>query len=232
MPRKTTRDDSKPETGASRRDTESAGAGLGELGQFMTDMVSNVAQNAWQWAQVTGSTPSRLARVLMLDEKARGELKPDALQMLADTGAYLRDAREVAGLTLEELGSAMDLKDQSLLKAVEAGTATLSFDLILRMASLLARHDPLPFVMRLARAHNPRAWAVMDQWGLGRASRQLERERRFVNILRQFDEARDLSDEEFERVAAFTEEAFAMALAFRAGDYDDEDADQDPDEDS
>ncbi|MEO1573450.1 MAG: helix-turn-helix transcriptional regulator [Pseudomonadota bacterium] len=202
-------------------------AGLGELGQFMSDMVSNVAQNAWQWAQVTGSAPSKIARVLLLDDNARDELKPDTLQLLADTGAYLKDARQVAGLTLDELGSAMDLKDQSLLKAVEAGTATLSFDLILRMASLLARHDPLPFVMKLARAHNPKAWAVMDQWGLGRASRQLERERRFVNILRRYDEARELSDEEFDRITAFTEEAFAMALAFRAGDYDEDEDDAD-----
>ncbi|MEM6639613.1 MAG: helix-turn-helix transcriptional regulator [Pseudomonadota bacterium] len=197
---------------------EGANAPLGEVGQFMTDMVSNVAQNAWQWAQVTGSAPSRIARVLLLDKDARDELKPDKLQMLADTGAYLKDARKVAGLTLDELGQAMDLKDKSLLQAVEAGTATLSFDLILRLASLLARHDPLPFVMRMARAHNPRAWDVMDKWGLGRASKQLERERRFINILRQHDEVRELSDEEFERICAFTNEAFSMALAFRAGE--------------
>lgn len=193
-----------------------AEGGLGDLSQFMTDMVSNVAQNAWQWAQVTGGAPGKLARVLLLDAEAKDELKPDALRLLADTGAYLKDARRVAGLTAEELGAAMDLKDKSLIGAVEAGTATLSFDLILRMASLLARHDPLPFVMRLARAHNPKAWSVMDKWGLGRASRQLERERRFVNILRQHDDVRELSDDEFERVSAFTEEAFRMALAFRA----------------
>lgn len=224
MPKKTTEDRAAPKRGESN-----SAPGLGELSQFMGDMVSNVAQNAWQWAQVTGSAPSKIARVLLLDENARDELKPDTLQLLADTGAYLKDARKLAGLTVDELGSAMDLKDQSLLKAVESGTATLSFDLILRMASLLARHDPLPFVMRLARAHNPKAWAVMDQWGLGRASKQLERERRFVNILRKYDEARELSDAEFERITAFTEEAFAMALAFRAGEdaddeYEEEDA--------
>jgi transcriptional regulator with XRE-family HTH domain len=198
-------------------DGDAVQSGFGDLSQFMTDMVSNVAQNAWQWAQVTGSAPGKLARVLLLDAEARDELKPDALRLLADAGAYLKDARRVAGLTAEELGAAMDLKDKSLIGAVEAGTATLSFDLILRMAALLARHDPLPFVMRLARAHNPKAWAVMDKWGLGRASRQLERERRFINILRQHDEVRELSDEEFERVSAFTEEAFRMALAFRTG---------------
>lgn len=196
--------------------SRSSEGGLGDLSQFMTDMVSTVAQNAWQLAQVTGGASGKLARVFLLDAEAKDELKPDALQLLADTGAYLKDARRVAGLTAEELGAAMDLKDKSLIAAVESGAATLSFDLILRMASLLARHDPLPFVMRLARAHNPKAWAVMDKWGLGRASRQLERERRFVNILRQHDEVRELSDEEFERISAFTEEAFSMALALRA----------------
>ncbi|MFK7887237.1 MAG: multiprotein-bridging factor 1 family protein [Gammaproteobacteria bacterium] len=205
------RDESETDEGTKRTDT-----GLGDLSQFMTDMVSNVAQNAWQLAQATGGAPGKLARVFLLDADAKDELKPDALQLLADAGAYLKDARRVAGLTVEELGAAMDLRDKSLIEAVEAGTATLSFDLILRMASLLARHDPLPFVMRLARAHNPKAWGVMDKWGLGRASRQLERERRFINILRQHDEVRDLSDEEFERISAFTAEAFAMALALRA----------------
>lgn len=199
-----------------KKDPPSDGQPGGELGRLMSDIVSSVAQNAWQWAQVTGGAPSRLARVLLLDDNDRDELKPDKLQMLADAGAYLKDARKLAGLTVEELGSAMDIKDKSVLQAVESGTATLSFDLILRMASLLARHDPLPFVMQMARAHNPGAWSVLDQWGLGRASRQFERERRFVNILRKHDEVRDLSDEEFERVRAFTEEAFTMALAFRS----------------
>jgi len=188
---------------------------LPDLGQFMADMVSNVTQNAMQLAQMGGRAPGRLARVFLLDSEARNDLKPDTLQLLADTGAYLKDARQVAGLTVDELGAAMDLKDRSLLGAVEAGTATLSFDLILRLASLLARHDPLPFVLRLARAHNPRAWEIMDKWGVGRASRQLERERAFVNILRQHDEARELDDDEFERVRAFAEQAFALALAFR-----------------
>ncbi len=195
---------------------------LPDLGQFMADMVSNVTQNAWQLAQMGGRAPGKLARVFLLDADAQDDLKPDTLQLLADAGAYLKDARRLAGLTVDELGAAMDLKDRSMLRAVEAGTATLSFDLILRMAALLARHDPLPFVMRLARAHNPKAWDVMDKWGLGRASKQLERERSFVNILRQHDAARELDDDEFERVRAFTEEAFAMALAFRNRGQDDD----------
>ncbi|MFK8016028.1 MAG: multiprotein-bridging factor 1 family protein [Gammaproteobacteria bacterium] len=193
-----------------------------DLGQFMVDMVSNVTSNALQLAQLGGRAPGKLARVFLLDSDAQDDMKPDALQLLADAGAYLKDARRVAGLTVDELGAAMDLKDRSLLEAVEKGTATLSFDLILRLASLLARHDPLPFVMQLARAHNPKAWSVMDKWGLGRASRQLERERSFVNILRQHDSVRDLSDSEFERVRSFCEQALALALSFREAEDDEE----------
>lgn len=185
-----------------------------DLGQFMTDMVTTLTQNAMQWAVKGSKASAGLARVFTLDKNARDEIKPEALQMLADAGAYVKDARQVAGLTIDELGAALDLKDRSLLEAVEAGTATLSFDLILRLASLVARHDPLPFVMRLARVYNPQAWAVLDKWGAGRASLQFERERRFVNIYRRHDSVRGLSDAEFERLLEFTDKAFELALVF------------------
>jgi hypothetical protein len=45
---------------------------------------------------------------------------------------------------------------------------------------------------------------------------QLEREREFVNVLRSRDEARTLSDEDFEQVLRFTRAAFEMALHFAA----------------
>lgn len=139
---------------------------------------------------------------------------PQAREMRVEAGAYVRELREVAGLTREELADALELSDRSLLEAVEAGTATLSFDLTLRLAAVLARHDPVPFVSRLVRSYNPVLWQLLEDWGVGRLPLQLEREREFVNILRGHDEVRSLSDRDFEQVLEFTRAAFESALYF------------------
>ncbi len=139
---------------------------------------------------------------------------PEAAAMRREAGHYLRELRELAGLTLDELSEAVDLSDRSLLEAVEDGTATLSFELILRLAAILARRDPVPFVSRLVRTYNPVLWQMLEDWGIGRLPLQLEREREFVNILRGQDAARALSDEDFARVLEFTRSAFETALRF------------------
>ncbi len=144
----------------------------------------------------------------------RAMLRPERLEMMAETGNYLRDVREVAGLTLMELSEALDLEDKTLLEAVENGTATLSFELILRLAALVARHDPLPFVMRMTRTYNPAIWRILNDWGVGRVTLQFERERQFVNLLRRHDGARRLSDEGFNKVLDVTRAAFEMALFY------------------
>lgn len=143
-------------------------------------------------------------------------LSPEAARMRVEAGRYLRELREVAGLTLDDLAEAVELSDRSLLAAVENGTATLSFELILRLSALLARNDPLPFIARMARSYNPMLWKALEDWGIGRIPLQLERERRFVNVFRGHDVARRLSDEGFERVLDFTRAAFETALHFAA----------------
>ncbi len=139
---------------------------------------------------------------------------PEAPEMRREAGAYLRELRELAGLTVDELAEAVELSDHSLLEAVEAGAATLSFDLILRLAAILARHDPTPFILRMARSYNPVLWQLLEDWGVDRLPVQLERERELVNVLRGSDAARELDDEDFARVLAFTRASFEMALAF------------------
>jgi transcriptional regulator with XRE-family HTH domain len=153
---------------------------------------------------------------LLVDRGGRrfGDWLPEAPEMRREAGAYLREVRGVAGVTLDELAEAIDLKDRSLLEAVESGTATLSFDLVLRLAAVLARHDPVPFVSRLVRSQNPVLWQLLEEWGVGRLPLQVEREREFVNILRGHDGARALSDQDFGRVLAFTRSAFETALHF------------------
>jgi transcriptional regulator with XRE-family HTH domain len=141
---------------------------------------------------------------------------PEAPELRREAGGYLRELRELAGLTLEELSDAIELSDRSLLESVEEGTATLSFELTLRLAAILARHDPVPFVSHMVRTYNPLLWQLLEDWGIGRLPLQLTREREFVNILRSQDEARTLSDEDFDRVLEFTQTAFETALHFAA----------------
>lgn len=138
------------------------------------------------------------------------------LDLMQETGSFIRDTREIAGLTREEVSEALNLDDKSLLAAVENGTAALSFELLLRLSALLARHDPVPFIMRTTRAYNPAIWKIFDDWGVGRVTLQFERERQFINILRRHDGARKLSDDGYAHVLAFTQSAFDMAMHFVA----------------
>ncbi|QKS30595.1 MAG: helix-turn-helix transcriptional regulator [Candidatus Accumulibacter similis] len=134
----------------------------------------------------------------------------------AKTGAALRAVRETAGLTIAEVGQAIDLKDPTLIEAIENGRLALSFELILRLAAVFGRNDPVGFVMRFTRASNPELWQTLEALGVGRLVLQTVREHQFVNVYRSNDEARALSDEEFAEILSFTQAAFEMAMAWRA----------------
>jgi transcriptional regulator with XRE-family HTH domain len=161
-----------------------------------------------------GEASLRWGSNLLLDSPFLNSLSPDRLEAMKQAGMLMHDLRETAGLTLEDLSKSLDMADTSLLRAVENGSATLSFDLVLRLASLLARNDPLPFIIRFARTYNPHLEKVLDGLGAGNLSRQLERERRFVNILRKRDSVRTLSDEQFQKILEFSEGAFNLAMGF------------------
>lgn len=137
-------------------------------------------------------------------------------QALAKAGGLLRAAREAAGLSLREVGDAIDLQDPALLTLVENGKAALPFEIILRLASVLGRHDPLSFVMRLTRAYNPDVWRALEDLGIGRLAVQAGREREFANLYRGNDAARELSDDEFAKLIAFLKAALELALPLRA----------------
>ena len=185
----------------------------------LTGLPGAVASGAMRLAEV----PLKVSKALFL--------KPEQAAMMEEAGHTLRDLREVAGLTRDELSEALDLKDRSLLEAVENGTAVLSFELILRLAAVLSRHDPIPVVLKFTRSYNPELWKVLQDWGLGRISLNFEREREFINIYRRHDAARQLSDQGFARVLEFTRSAFDMALHFVAEQEDIEESDEDePDE--
>ncbi|MGA9962918.1 MAG: hypothetical protein WBP66_11285, partial [Azonexus sp.] len=107
-----------------------------------------------------------------------------------------------------------DLKDPALLELAENGKMALPFEVVLRLASVLARNDPVPFVMNLTKAYSPGLWKILETLGISRLVEHAGREHEFISIYRARDEARTLTDEEFARVRKFVETAFDMALEF------------------
>ena len=142
-------------------------------------------------------------------------VKPEQRGALQKAGTVLRGMREAAGLSLKEVGDAINLKDPSLLDLVENGKVALPFEIILRLASVLGRNDPISFVMRFTRSYNPEVWHTLENLGIGRFAVQAGREREFANIYRGSDAARRLSDVDFAAVLSFVKAAFEIALAFR-----------------
>lgn len=178
-----------------------------------------------QFSQITGlmtGTAMELAKTVTTIAALEGGgwlkdtylkvVDPDRLQAMADAGHFLKDAREVAGLSVNELSEALGLKDESLLKEVESGDKTLSLEMMFRVASLIARHDPIPFMIKFFRTYNPRLGDTLEQWGLTALPKQFERERRFINIYRKHDELRKLGDDEFERMIAYTDNLVGFTL--------------------
>lgn len=170
------------------------------------DRLAALTGSAFRFGARATDTSLRVGRVLVNSQ--------DQLRAMLAAGQSLKDIREVAGLTLSEMSEALDLRDKSVLEAIENGTATLSFELILRLTALIARNDPIPFIMRTTRNYNPEVWQVLNDWGVARVPLQFEREREFINIFRRHDSARNLSDEGFAKVLEFTRQSFEMSLHF------------------
>jgi transcriptional regulator with XRE-family HTH domain len=126
-------------------------------------------------------------------------LSPERHEAMAEAGHLLRDLRQTAGLSLRELSEDLGLADAELLADVERGEKILPIEHVLRAASLLARHDPVPFLIRFLRTYNPQLERALEDWGVMALPKQFERERRFINLYRQHDFLRELSDDEFAR---------------------------------
>jgi transcriptional regulator with XRE-family HTH domain len=164
-----------------------------------------------------GATTVGAARTLRTATEIAKALLPGLSEpgVWTRTGATLRRIREAAGLTITEVGAAINLKDPSLIEAWENGRIAVPFELILRLAAVLGRNDPVGFVMKFTRSSNPDLWRSLEGLGVGKLLIQSAREREFANIYRADDEARSLTDKEFAEVLTFTRAAFEMALAFR-----------------
>ncbi|HEY0848253.1 MAG TPA: helix-turn-helix transcriptional regulator [Noviherbaspirillum sp.] len=179
---------------------------------------STVVRLARQLKDLTGSLLSiTVAATEITITFARQRIaSPAQKEMLSRTGDLLRSARNTAGMSIEELGKAIDLKDPVLLDLAENGKAALPFEIILRLTSVLGRKDPVVFFLNLTRSHNPKLWKTIEDLGIGRLLVQAGRERELANIYRACDEARALSDAEYAKMLAFMQAAFDLAMTFRA----------------
>ncbi len=162
-----------------------------------------------------GGLTLRIGTTFVLNQAQLRLFSPEQRAWMTRAGAAIQDARTTAGMSVDDLAAALDLEDKTVLKAMEQGSATVSFELILRLTSLLARNDPVPFLISLVRGFNPRLWALLEDWGIGRLPTMVERDRKWMNIYRGNDVARQLSDEDFEHVMAFCRSALEMAVQFK-----------------
>lgn len=178
----------------------------------IADLAESMATGAVELARA-GSTIPLMLTDNWLTAAWRKSLDPERLEAMTEAGRFLRDAREVAGLNLRDLATAVGLRDTELLEEVEAGRATLPFTMILRIASLVARHDPLPFILQFVRTYNPAMEHSLEELGLNELPRYYERERRFVNVYRKHDILREFDDEHFRLFLDYVDGAVDFIVA-------------------
>ncbi|MBE2264352.1 MAG: helix-turn-helix domain-containing protein [Burkholderiaceae bacterium] len=177
-------------------------------------MVLSLARQLQSWSgSILGGMGTATDVALTLAQSQN--LKPGPKAAVDKAAALLRDLRQAAGLTIDDLGEALDLEDPSFLKLVEKGSVGLPFDLILRLAAVLGRNDPVGFVLQMTRSYNPKTWKTLEALGIGKLLVQAGREREFANIYRSNDAARSLSDADFAAALGFADAAFKTAIAFQ-----------------
>jgi len=140
------------------------------------------------------------------------QLEPERLEAMAEAGHFLRDARETAGMSLKDLAEGLGLSDKTMLEDIESGQTIMPLEVMLRSASLLARHDPIPFLIKFMRTYNPALEKTLEQWGVLALPKQYERERRFINLYRQHDVLRGFSDAEYERFIHYMQSSINLVL--------------------
>ncbi|MHA7815269.1 MAG: helix-turn-helix domain-containing protein [Pseudohaliea sp.] len=161
-------------------------------------LTGQVAGGTMDLAVATGTLGAMFGETWLRNALALS-LSPERHEAMAEAGHLLRDLRQTAGLSLRELSEDLGLADPELLADVERGEKILPIEHVLRAASLLARHDPVPFLIRFLRTYNPQLERALEDWGVMALPKQFERERRFINLYRQHDFLRELSDDEFAR---------------------------------
>jgi len=200
---------------ASRKKTAGPGEKKGEtLFEALLKLSGQVAEGfdlARNPATMTAMFGETWLRTALLTK-----LEPERLEAMAEAGHFLRDARETAGISIKELSEMLGVADRSVLEDIESGQTLMPLELMLRSAALLARHDPIPFLIKFLRTYNPALEQTLEQLGIMALPRQIERERRFVNLVRQHDSLRALSDDEYERFIHHMDSACNFVLEVMA----------------
>lgn len=176
---------------------------LGSLARLTGQVAGGSLEIARNTATMTAMFGENWLRGALLNT-----MEPERLEAMADAGHFLRDTRETAGLSLKQVADSLGLSDKSLLEDVESGEKVMPLELVLRSASLLARHDPIPFLIKFMRTYNPQ----LEQSEVMVLPRQYERERRFVNLYRRHDILRTLSDAEHERFISYIDSSAQLVL--------------------
>lgn len=140
------------------------------------------------------------------------QLEPERLEAMAEAGHFLRDARETAGMSIKEVSDSLGLSDNSVLENIESGQTIMPLEAMLRATSLLARHDPIPFLIKFMRTYNPALEKTLEQLGVLTIPKHYERERRFVNLYRQHDSLRQFTDDEYDRFIHYMESSSNLVL--------------------
>lgn len=193
---------------------EKKGNEEGDSGSILNSLMKLTSQVAGGTIDMAKNTATMTA--MFGDGWLRGALlntfEPERLEAMAEAGHFLHDARETAGLSLKDLGDSLGLSDSTVLEEVESGQSILPLELMLRSAALLARHDPIPFLIKFMRTYNPALEQKLEKWGVLTLPKHYERERRFTNIYRQHDVLRELSDEQHERFIQYMDSSLALVL--------------------
>ncbi len=200
----------KTETGITKENESASKESQSLVGQLL-GLSSQVASGAVGIARSGIGIPLMLTDKLLRDAYMK-TMDIDRLKAMSEAGSLLKDAREVAGLNIVELAEAVGLTDSELLEEVEEGRAVLPIDTLLRIASLTARHDPIPFVLKFLRTYSPDLEQTLEQWGIVQLPKKYERERRFANIYKSLDSLRSLSDAEFERFIGYMKSATKLTV--------------------
>ena len=193
------------------KDTGQDKGASGSLFDSLLKLTGQVAEGTFDLARNT-ATMTAMFGENWLRSALLNKLEPERLEAMAEAGRFLRDARETAGISIKELSEMLGLADRSVLEEIESGQTLMPLELMLRSASLLARHDPIPFLIKFMRTYNPALENTLEQWGVMALPRQFERERRFVNLVRKHDVLRTLSDEEYERFIHYMDSSSNLVL--------------------
>lgn len=183
----------------------------GSLVESLMKLTGQVAEGTFDLARNTAAMTAMFGENWLRGTLLK-QLEPERLEAMAEAGHFLRDARETAGISVKELADMLDLRDRHVLEDIESGETIMPLELMLRSAALLARHDPIPFLIKFMRTYNPALEQTLEQWGVMALPRQFERERRFVNLVRQHDDLRGLSDEEYDRFIHYMDSSCQLVL--------------------